>query len=223
VTIPAVDTGIPSHVARDGRSRSYSAAQATLATGFAVRRRRRLAVSNHTTAATANVRPHSIRLRCHHTAAGQQWSTIMSPAAGLTSEQVVFLHAHRVGHLATVDEHGRPHNVPVCFAAHNGRLYIAIDEKPKRGAPGDLRRVRNVRANPAVCLVVDDYDEDWSRLAWMQVRGEAALVEDPGERSEALAALRERYPQYRAMALEGRPLLRIIPLQVIGWRAMSTG
>jgi hypothetical protein len=71
--------------------------------------------------------------------------------------------------------------------------------------------------------VVDDYDEDWSRLAWMQVRGEAALVEDPGERSEALAALRERYPQYRAMALEGRPLLRIIPLQVIGWRAMSTG
>ena len=137
----------------------------------------------------------------------------------LTPEQEAFLHAHRVGHLATVDGEARPHNVPVCFAVSGGRLYIAIDEKPKRAEPGELRRVRNVRANPAVCLVVDDYDEDWSRLAWLQVRGEAALVEDAEERAAALAGLCERYPQYRAMDLESRPLLRITPARVVEWRA----
>lgn len=140
-------------------------------------------------------------------------------SAELTPEQVAFLHAHRVGHLATVDAHGRPHNVPVCFAVSGGRLYIAIDEKPKRAEPAELRRVRNVRANPAVCLVVDDYDDDWSRLAWLQVRGEAALVADTGERAAALAALRDRYPQYRTMALESRPLLGITPVRVVAWRA----
>lgn len=136
-----------------------------------------------------------------------------------TPEQAAFLLAHRVGHLATVDAQGRPHNVPVCFALLGGHIYIAIDEKPKRVTPERLRRVRNVQANPAVCLVVDDYDEDWSHLAWLQVRGQATLVEDSAERSAALAALRARYPQYRAMALEGRPLLRIIPHRWVDWRA----
>jgi PPOX class probable F420-dependent enzyme len=136
-----------------------------------------------------------------------------------TAQQTAFLLAHRVGHLATVDPRGQPHNVPVCFTLLGGRIYIAIDEKPKRVAPERLRRVRNVQANPAVCLVVDDYDEDWSRLAWLQVRGTATLVEDPAERSAALAALRARYPQYRAMTLEGRPLLRITPARWVDWRA----
>jgi PPOX class probable F420-dependent enzyme len=139
----------------------------------------------------------------------------------LTSEQAAFLEKHRIGHLATVDERGRPHNVPVCFALAGGNLYIAIDEKPKRGAPEDLRRVRNVRANPSVCLLVDDYAEDWSRLAWMQVRGEASLVEGADERADALAALRARYPQYHTMALEARPLLRITPRRVVAWRASA--
>ena len=136
-----------------------------------------------------------------------------------TPEQAAFLLAHRVGHLATVDAQGRPHNVPVCFALLGGHVYIAVDEKPKRVTPERLRRVRNVQANPAVCLVVDDDDEDWSRLAWLQVRGRATLVEDPAERTAALAALRARYPQYRAMALEGRPLLRITPQRWVDWRA----
>ena len=144
------------------------------------------------------------------------------PADVLTPAHAAFLDAHRVGHLATVDEGGRPHVVPVCFAVHAGRVYIAIDEKPKQAAPGELRRVRNVRANPAVCLTVDDYDEDWARLAWLQVRGDAALVDDPAERTAALAALRARYPQYRAMALEDRPLLAITPVRVRAWRAVPS-
>jgi PPOX class probable F420-dependent enzyme len=137
----------------------------------------------------------------------------------LSPSQIDFLTSQRTGHLATVDERGRPHNIPVCFAVWQGRIYIAIDEKPKRGNPDELRRVRNIRTNPAVCLVIDRYSEDWSRLAWMQVRGEAALVVEAGERTEALAALRRRYPQYRAMTLEDRPLLRITPTRVVQWQA----
>jgi PPOX class probable F420-dependent enzyme len=109
--------------------------------------------------------------------------------------------------------------LPVCFACVDGRVYTPIDEKPKRAAPASLRRVRNLLAHPAVCLTVDRYDEDWSRLAWLQLRGDAALVEDPAERATALAALRARYPQYRAMALESRPLIRIVPSQVVAWSA----
>jgi PPOX class probable F420-dependent enzyme len=138
----------------------------------------------------------------------------------LTPAQVDFLTSQRTGHLATVDEQGRPHNLPVCFAAWSGHIYIAIDEKPKRGRPEDLQRVRNIRANPAVCLVVDRYDEDWSRLAWMQVRGTAEVVDNTEEQAAALAELRTRYAQYRTMALEDRPLLRITATRVVQWQAV---
>jgi PPOX class probable F420-dependent enzyme len=125
------------------------------------------------------------------------------------------LETARVAHLATVDEHARPHVVPVCFVLLGQALYTPIDEKPKRG--GELRRVRNLRANPAVCLTVDRWDEDWSRLAWVQARGTASLAEDPAERAGAIAALREKYPQYRAMRLEERPLIRIQVERTVAW------
>jgi PPOX class probable F420-dependent enzyme len=124
-----------------------------------------------------------------------------------------------VARLATVDEAGRPHVLPVCFAEVGGVLYTPIDQKPKRGDPLSLRRVRNILAHPDVCLVVDHYEEDWTHLAWLQVRGTAALVDDPAERTQALAALRARYHQYRAMDLESRPLIRITPERVVGWAA----
>src|SRR6187399_1142880 len=121
----------------------------------------------------------------------------------LTPEHTAFLTRQRSGRLATVDPAGQPHAVPICYALLNGLIYTPIDEKPKRGDPRELRRIRNILANPKVCLVVDHYeDEDWSRLQWLQVRGEASLVEDDDERARALAALRARYCQYRAMALE---------------------
>lgn len=129
------------------------------------------------------------------------------------------LEAARVGHLATVDGRGQPHVVPVCYAVDGGVLYTPVDEKPKRGDPAELRRLRNLAAWPAVCLTVDRYDEDWSRLAWVQVRGRASLVDDPLERARALEALRRRYRQYRAMALEALPLIRIEPTRVVAWSA----
>jgi PPOX class probable F420-dependent enzyme len=136
----------------------------------------------------------------------------------VTLEQVAFLDAQRVGHLGTVDSAGRPHVLPVCYVCLGGRVYTPIDEKPKRGEQIAMRRVRNVLAQPSVCLTVDRYDEDWTRLAWLQVRGLAALVHDPDERRVAIAALRARYPQYRDMALEERLLIGVIPDRVVEWR-----
>ena len=134
-----------------------------------------------------------------------------------TPDQARFLTSHRVGRLATVSGAGQPHVVPVCYAFDGTLLYTPIDEKPKRVGAGELRRIRNLRENPQVSLVVDDYDEDWTKLAFVIVRGRAEIVERGDERSEALALLREKYSQYRAMALEERPLLVIEPESVAAW------
>jgi PPOX class probable F420-dependent enzyme len=123
----------------------------------------------------------------------------------------------RVARLATTGADRRPHIVPVVFALDGDTLYTAVDDvKPK--ATTRLKRLANIAANPAVALLADHYeDEDWSRLAWLQVRGEASLVEDAAERERALAALRARYRQYHTMALEELPLLRIRPTRLVGW------
>ena len=74
-----------------------------------------------------------------------------------------FVREHRVARLGTVDEGGHPHVVPICYAYTRGRLYTSLDLKPKAVAPEGLRRVRNILANPQVQVLIDDYDEDWSR------------------------------------------------------------
>jgi PPOX class probable F420-dependent enzyme len=141
----------------------------------------------------------------------------------LTQEQERFLARQRVAHLATVDAAGNPHVVPICFAWLDGAVYTAIDEKPKRvdaaSDPRALRRVRNILGHPNVCLVVDRYDEDWTKLAWLQVRGVATLVTAGTEHERASAALRDRYPQYQVMDLESAPLIRVMPVQIVAWQA----
>ena len=138
-------------------------------------------------------------------------------ASLFTPEQARFLTSRRVGRLATATADGRPHVVPVCYAFDGALLYTPIDEKPKRVGAGELRRIKNLRENPRVSLVVDDYDEDWSKLGFVIVQGRAEIVERGDERTEALALLREKYPQYRVMALEERPLLVIEPESVAAW------
>ena len=136
----------------------------------------------------------------------------------LVPDVIAFIEAQRVARLATVDEDGRPHLVPVCFAFHEGALWIAIDEKPKRTT--QLKRLRNIATNPAVALLFDRYDDDWSRLAYVMVRGTAEVLtgaDHPG----ALSALRARYWQYEEMSLEERPLIRIAPESVAAWGALS--
>ncbi len=129
----------------------------------------------------------------------------------------------RVARLATADTGGRPHVVPVCFVYAGRVIEIAIDEKPKRVSPERLRRVRNVRANPHVALVVDEYHEDWRRLRYVLVLGRAAVL-GPGSRRHAstVARLRRKYPQYRMMRLEDRPVIRIMPRRLILWESLPS-
>jgi PPOX class probable F420-dependent enzyme len=96
-----------------------------------------------------------------------------------------------VARLATVDPDGRPHVVPICFVLDGGTLYTAIDEKPKRTRR--LRRLENIEANPQVEVLIDHYEEDWSKLWWLRLRGRARIVED----RRAVELLVAKYPQYR--------------------------
>jgi PPOX class probable F420-dependent enzyme len=131
------------------------------------------------------------------------------------------LRTARVGRLATTGADGQPHVVPVCFALAGERIYWAVDDKPKRSR--ELRRIRNIRENPRVSLVVDVWDEDWSRLRWVMAEGSAAVVSDASERARALEALVAKYPQYAAMRLAttAGDVVAITPSRVTGWRATT--
>ena len=140
----------------------------------------------------------------------------------LTAGQIAFIRAQRVGRLATADAGGRPHVVPVCYASDGTSFYIALDAKPKRVAPDRLKRVRNIRENPQVALVIDRYAEDWSTLAYLLVHGTALLL-PPGdeEQRRAVALLRERYPQYQAMPIEEQPTIAIRAESAVAWGAIA--
>jgi PPOX class probable F420-dependent enzyme len=118
----------------------------------------------------------------------------------------------RVGRLATVTARGRPHLVPVCFVLHDGRVYTAVDAKPK--ATTALARLENVRATGRAGLLVDHYDEDWSRLWWVRVDGAAEVVRS----DRALDALAAKYEQYRTMRPDG-PVIAIAPERWSSWVA----
>lgn len=122
----------------------------------------------------------------------------------------------RVAHLATIGANAQPRLVPVCYALHEGTLYTPVDEKPKRG--GELARLRDIRRDPRVTLLFDRYAEDWRQLAWVRVEGVAEIHHEGAVAPGALAALRERYLQYRSMALESLPLVAVTPRRVVSWR-----
>jgi PPOX class probable F420-dependent enzyme len=130
-----------------------------------------------------------------------------------------FLTYARIGHLATADAAGEPHNVPLCYWFDGAHFYFAIDDKPKRGGALKLRRMRNISANPKVALVVDHYEEHWRNLGYVLVHGRATVVDDREEYLLAMRSLRDKYPQYRAMAMsiERNPVIRIDPLRVHVW------
>ena len=133
----------------------------------------------------------------------------------LSASELEFIQHQCVAHLATADAAGRPHVVPVCFAYVDGRIYVAIDEKPKRSLR--VKRLRNIEENPQVSLVFDRYDEDWSRLGWVMVSGTATIIDGGLDHELAVAALREKYKQYRSMTLEGRPVISVPVERVSSW------
>jgi PPOX class probable F420-dependent enzyme len=135
-----------------------------------------------------------------------------------------FLREHRVARLATVDEHGQPYAVPICYVFDGQCLYTPIDEKPKRVLPADLKRVRNIKMHPQVAIVVDDYFEEWDRLRYVFVAGIAEII-DPSdsaeEHSEAVRLLRKKYDQYGSMAIDELPIIKIIPVRIKSWTPNS--
>jgi PPOX class probable F420-dependent enzyme len=139
----------------------------------------------------------------------------------LSERERDFLSRRRVGHLATADRHGAPHVVPVCYAVEADTLYVTIDDKPKSGRP--LKRLANIAENPAVAVVVDRYDENWARLAFVMLRGGAEILASGAEHDAAQALLRRRYPQYAAMDLAGRPVIALRIARVTSWGALSSG
>ena len=134
----------------------------------------------------------------------------------LNSHEATFLDAHRVAHLATADDSGAPHLVPVCFVRIEARIYITIDQKPKLGA--DLKRLRNIAENPSVALTVDHYDDaDWSRLGWLMVRGQAVILNGGSEHGTAQKHLCGKYPQLQNMQLAALPVIVIQMRKITSW------
>jgi PPOX class probable F420-dependent enzyme len=131
-----------------------------------------------------------------------------------------FVERARVARLATADAAGVPHVVPICFALAADRLFSVVDQKPKR-APLALKRLRNVAENAHVAVIVDVWDEDWSKLRWVLLRGTAATVTGPAEYGAAIAALEAKYAQYRGAGFvpERNPVLRVDVERVTAWSA----
>jgi PPOX class probable F420-dependent enzyme len=123
--------------------------------------------------------------------------------------------AARVGRLATLRSDGRPHLVPICFALEGDTLYSAVDEKPKRSKR--LQRLENIRRRPDVTVLVDHYEEDWSRLWWVRLDGTARVLDGGKEREQALVLLRTKYEQYRREPPTGA----VIAVRVERWSGWS--
>jgi PPOX class probable F420-dependent enzyme len=138
----------------------------------------------------------------------------VSPAVRKTLKQA------RVARLATLDARARPHLIPVCFAYDGKLFYTAVDHKPKRVPPERLTRLRNIRAVPRVALLADQYDEDWTQLWYVLIRGKARLIPSSAhwERTRALRLLRAKYPQYTSEMLpQDALILRITPQRITAW------
>ena len=126
----------------------------------------------------------------------------------------------RVARLATLDGKNRPHIVPICFAYDGKLLYTAIDRKPKRITGERLVRLRNIRAVPRIALLIDQYDDDWTQLWYVLIRGKAKLIPKSAHKEHAWAIekLRAKYPQYvQGMLADDAPIIRITPKQATVW------
>lgn len=127
----------------------------------------------------------------------------------------------RVARMATVDEKDTPHVVAIVYGFDGKRLFTPIDEKPKKDSTKKLRRIKNIENNRAVTVLVDQYHEDWSRLAWVQVRGRADILTDGRVYEKGISLLNEKYIQYSEMRLDDKPLIVVYPTKIVSWRADS--
>lgn len=149
------------------------------------------------------------------------------PDALLDPAELAFLVAARRAILATVDPGGQPRLVPICFiveavADEPLRLLTPLDDKPK--ATDDKRalaRVRDIAARPAVSVLVERWDEDWTRLAWLRLHGTAILLEPSDVPADTVARLRTKYPQYATHELASSPMIAIDVGRARSWGALE--
>jgi len=142
----------------------------------------------------------------------------------LDPRELAFLIAARYAILATIDSDGRPRLVPVCFivdAVEGIHVITPLDDKPKAGADKrDLARVRDIRERPGVSLLVEQWDEDWSKLGWLRLYGSAAVLDQDDWSSgfpEAIERLRAKYAQYATHDLESSPMIVINVERATTW------
>jgi len=131
-----------------------------------------------------------------------------------------FIAEGRIGRLGTADLSGQPLVVPICYAWDGAALYSAIDAKPKTPAPLGLKRIRNIRENAKVSVVIDRYDEDWQSLRYVIIQGEARVITEGGDFSHGVDLLLAKYPQYRRMGLDrdAGVMIKVEPARVIRWQ-----
>ncbi len=121
----------------------------------------------------------------------------------------------RAGRLATLNPDGTPHLVPIVFVLAGDTLYSAVDAKPKRSRT--LRRIENARLRPDVSVLVDQYEEEWSRLWWIRLEGQARVLDEGEEAAKALGLLTEKYDQYRSQP----PGLPVLAIDICAWRSWA--
>lgn len=132
-----------------------------------------------------------------------------------------FVRTHRLARLATADGRGRPLVLPVCYVVDGEMLLSPTDAKPKRVPVQRLKRLQNIRENPHVALVIDDYDEDWTRLSYVLLHGTATLLTEGPVYTQAIVALRDKYPQYRQMPIQENPMIGVHLTRVVSWGAVN--
>ena len=131
-----------------------------------------------------------------------------------------FIERARVARLATIDSKFKPHLVPVVFVFNGNHFFIPVDEKRKTAKPEKLKRIRNIQDNPNVALLIDEYSEDWTKLAFVMIQGKASIADKTQgnmQLQEAYKKLTSKYPQYQKIGL-GKVCIVIKPEKVTTWR-----
>ena len=152
----------------------------------------------------------------------------LMPIAVLDPRHLAFLVAARHAVLATIRRDGPPRPVPICFIVDAAdparvRLLTPLDDKPKASEDKHaLARVRDIGDRPAVSVLVERWDEDWSRLGWLRLDGQATLLEPSDAPGDAVGRLRAKYPQYSTHALETSPIIAIEVERATGWGALDS-
>ena len=136
----------------------------------------------------------------------------------MTTKEKDFIYNHDVAHLSTVDSEGDPHVVPIVYGFDGKLFYTPVDSKPKKIKVTEIKRVKNIKFNSSVSVVIDDYSENWEKLAWVQIRGVAKLITKGDEFEKGVEIILKKYPQYSKMNLNISMLIVISPDRVLSWQ-----